>query len=191
MVRESKFSKEELYQTTKSILLKKGYFGFTFSILAQRLDVSRGTIYKSYKNKDELITEYMNVEMGCFLNELSKIEQYDQFDAQFDYAIETILHFNEIRQIVGFLYQLSNGKNKKVMKNIEQLQTYHEQMYTYLQKLVQLGKKEGHFRSDISNNVLLGVILQMVTMPNHEGIQESEWRELIKEMIRHGISNVN
>ena len=42
MARERKFSLEELFQTTKQLLLDYGYEGFTFSLLADQLEVARG-----------------------------------------------------------------------------------------------------------------------------------------------------
>lgn len=57
MARERKFTRDDLYETTKYMLLENGYEGFTFSKLAEKLNVSRGAIYKYFNNKDELITD--------------------------------------------------------------------------------------------------------------------------------------
>lgn len=59
MARERKFSSDEIFNTTKILLLKYGYEGYTFSLLADTLNVSRAAIYKYYVNKEELIFDYL------------------------------------------------------------------------------------------------------------------------------------
>src|SRR5690625_5975859 len=98
MARERKFSKEGLYETTKETLLDHGYNGFTIGKVAKSLKVSRGTIYKYFDNKEELITEYMVYEMKLFLIELKEINSYQGFQAQFDFLLDIILRDNEDRK---------------------------------------------------------------------------------------------
>lgn len=80
MARERKFTEEELFVAVKHILLAQGYEGFTFSLLADRLEVSRGAIYKYYENKESLITQFMVYEMDQFIHELEKINQLNGYD---------------------------------------------------------------------------------------------------------------
>lgn len=73
MARERKFSKDDLFRNVKHILLQHGYEGFTISLLADMLEVSRGALYKYYVNKNELITQFMIYEMEQFIGELKQI----------------------------------------------------------------------------------------------------------------------
>ncbi|WP_394236827.1 TetR/AcrR family transcriptional regulator [Niallia oryzisoli] len=189
MARERKFSKEELFHVTKELLLLHGYEGFSFSLLADHLDVSRGTIYKYYVNKEELVTSFMIHEMNQFLFELRKIEQYAGFDAQFDYLLDIILKKSEIHRFIGMNAQIPDGTNENVKKNKEALDKLHIDMYGYLQSFIQLGKDEAKLKPHLANGLMLGFIFQSVAIPNHFGVPHSEWAQSIKEIISHGMFN--
>lgn len=187
MARERRFTNEELFQLTKELLLLHGYEGFSFSLLADHLDVSRGTLYKYYVNKEELVTAYMIHEMNQFLIELRKIEQYSGFDAQFDYLMDIILKKSEIHRFIEMNAQIAIGSNESVRKNKEALDKLHIDMYGYLQSFIQLGKEESKLKPHLANGLMLGFIFQSVAIPNHFGIPHSEWIQSIKEIISHGM----
>ncbi|WP_168733987.1 TetR/AcrR family transcriptional regulator [Metabacillus sediminilitoris] len=81
------FQAKELFQTTKHSLIELGYDGFTFSLLADKLNVARGTLYKYYENKDELISSFLVFEMNEFLLELKQIDTIKGFKRQFDFLM--------------------------------------------------------------------------------------------------------
>jgi len=187
MARERKFTLEELYQVLKETLIQEGYNGFTFSILAKKLNISRGTIYKYFENKDELITEYMVHEMNKFLKELTKINDFTHFQEQFDFLFELFFKDRNIHQLIGVASQIENKKNIKVQNNLEKLEKLHLKMYTLLHDFIQLGKKENLVKEPLDNNLILGFIFQTVAIPNHFQIPETEWIHSIKEIIQHGM----
>ena len=51
MARESKFTTEELYNLTRSLLYDFGYDRFHFGLLAEQLGVTRSALYKYYGTK--------------------------------------------------------------------------------------------------------------------------------------------
>lgn len=191
MARERKFSIEELYQTTKELLLLHGYEGFTFSLLAERLDVSRGTLYKYYENKEELITDYMLDEMDKFLLKLQKIEQYEGFQLQFNKLIELIFEHSEIHQIIIIALQIPANATKKVKLNKAKLDVLHLDMYKHLQGFIHLGREEKKLKAHIPDGLILGFIFQTIAIPNHFGIPHTEWVKSIKEIISHGMFKLN
>ncbi len=187
MARERKFSTSELFEETKRVLLQNGYEGFTFSILAERMDVSRGTLYKYYENKEELITDYMLHEMDIFLVELKQIENHIGFEAQFDFLIDLIFKSTEIHQLIGVAEQIPKYINEKVKANKEQLEKLHLHMYSLLRNFVILGVEEGKLQPHIPDGLVLGFIFQTISIPNHYRIPQSEWVHSIKEILRHGM----
>lgn len=187
MARERKFTLEELYQVSKDTLIQEGYNGFTFSILAKKLNVSRGTIYKYFENKDELITEYMVHEMNKFIKELININQFTHFQEQFDFLFELIFKDRNIHQLIGMASQIENKNNTTVQKNIEILENLHMKMYTLLHDFIQQGKKEKLVKESLNNNLILGFIFQTIVIPNHFQIPDKEWIYSIKEMVQHGM----
>ncbi len=187
MARERKVTREKLYETTKTLLLQHGYNGFNFTLLAKQLNISRAALYKHFKNKEELVTDFMIFEMNKFLAAIRKIENYTNFDAQFDYLFATMFQHKEIHEILGMTYLIYSKSNKKVKANIEKLKNLHEDMYRYLQKFIKLGKKENRVAPHISDEALLGFIFQSFSIPNHFHIPPSEWYAQIKELVSHGM----
>lgn len=142
MARERKFSTAELFRETKQILLARGYEAFTLSQLAEQLNVSRGTIYKYYANKDELITSYMIYEMDQFLVHLNEIDKRNGFFAQFEYLMDLVFQNDNIDQLIEIGRQVSSG-SKKVKQNKEDLRKLHLKIYDRLHRWIRLGRKEG------------------------------------------------
>lgn len=187
VARERKFSTDELFQATKLLLLKHGYEGFTFSLLADYLHVSRGAIYKYYENKEELISEFMLYEMEQFLHEIKGIEQIDDFQDQLDFLIRIMFKNEKIQQLIEMGKEIPKCTNQNARVNKEKLEMLHLQMYQNLQGFIGKGKEEKKLNSSIPDALILGYIFQSVAIPNHFDIPHTEWVDSIKEMICHGI----
>lgn len=191
MARERKFSTKELFQTTKQSLIELGYDGFTFSLLADKLNVARGTLYKYYENKDELISSFLVFEMNEFLLELKQIDTIKGFKRQFDFLLSLIFNHHEVQHFLGMTHQLAKEANEKVKVNIEKLNMQHLEMYKHLESFIHLGKKEKYLKSEIPDGLLLGFIFQSIAIPNHFGVPHAEWVENIKHIICHGMFTDN
>jgi AcrR family transcriptional regulator len=187
MARERKFSTEDLFQATKQLLLHIGYEGFTFSLLADRLHVARGTLYKYYENKDELITDFMIYEMQQFLLELEQIKDVKGFEAQFDFLLNLIFSHSEVQHLIEIAKQIPKESNEKVRANINHLEKHQLDMYHHLQAFVELGRKESVLKQAIPDGLVLGFIFQTIAIPNHFGVPHNEWVESIKHIISHGM----
>ncbi|MFP7300068.1 TetR/AcrR family transcriptional regulator [Neobacillus niacini] len=186
MARERKFNTVELFHEAKQLLLENGYDGFTFSLLADRMDVSRAALYKYYENKEELITDFMIYEMEEFLHELKAIEELEGFDKQFDFLMDLIFKKTEIQHLIkAALHVIARLADSNVNK--EKLEKLPLEMYKYLQSFILKGKEEGKLKSHIPDSLIIGLILQTVAIPNHFGIPHDEWLKSIKEIIGHGI----
>ena len=191
MARKRKFTMGDLYLVTKETLVDVGYNRFTFSILAEKLDISRGSIYKYFDNKEELITEYMVFEMNHFLIELRKINTYNGFEEQFDYLLHIIFNDNNIQKIIGMGPQIQSEGNKKVENNLEKLKELHFSMYTLLDDFIQLGKEKNFIKNTLHNGVILGFIFQSIAIPNHYNLPREEWISSLKEIIQYGVFQNN
>ncbi|MEW9052187.1 MAG: TetR/AcrR family transcriptional regulator [Neobacillus sp.] len=187
MARERKFTTEELFQTVKKILLQHSYEGFTFSLLAEQMDVSRGAIYKYYQNKDVLITDFMIYEMEQFLLELKEIEKYSEFEAQFDSLMDIIFEKTEIHHLIRVAQQMLLQSNEQDKDRMDKLEKLPLEMYKHLQKFILLGKEQGKVKPHIPDGLMLGFILQSIAIPNHFGIPKEEWLKSMKEMISQGM----
>lgn len=190
MARESKFTKKELYNHTRSILFNHGYDGFHFGLLAEQLDVTRSALYKYYRNKDELITDFMLFEMEQFLTDLEKINEHKHFETQLEYLLQLIFTYQKIHQILLIIYQIPKNSDIKVRENINKLESQHDEMYVYLNQFIQLGRKEGKLKAELPDEMILGFIFQTVNIPNYSNLPEEKWRELLKDFLTNGMYEV-
>jgi TetR/AcrR family transcriptional regulator, repressor of fatR-cypB operon len=186
MARERKFSREELYQATRELLLNHGYEGYTFTLLANQLDVSRAAIYKYYDNKEELLSEYMLYELTSFLNELKKVSREKTFTDQFHAIFNFIFDDMSLYLLRDMGMQIPNI-NAKVADYKQKISEVHTELYTSLQQFIDLGRDEKMLRKDIPSNIVIGMIFQTVNIPNTEGIPHQDWVNTIKDVICHGI----
>lgn len=187
MARERKFSTDDLFLATKQLLLQLGYEGFTFSHLADQLEVARGTIYKYYENKEELITDYMLYEMELFLFELKEIRDIQGFMNQLDFLLQLIFRNSTLHQIIEVGRNIPVNSSEKVKVNKNKLDRNHLEMYGHLHEFVKLGKREEILNPKLPDNLILGFIFQSIAIPNHYNVPHTEWVEAIKEIICHGI----
>lgn len=186
MGRDRKFSTTELYQHTQALLLEVGYEAFTFSLLAERLQVARGTIYKYFDNKDELITAFMIYEMNQFMEKLKKIEDKGSFEQQFTYLMEIIFERSEIQELINLTMQVK-ATNKKTVENQSYFKDMRIDMYTCLKNFILLGKQEGKLNPALPDTMILGFIFQSVAIPNHFQLPRDQWVQSIIKMVNNGI----
>ncbi|TQR20386.1 TetR/AcrR family transcriptional regulator [Psychrobacillus vulpis] len=189
MARERKFTDEQLFTATKEMIINDGYEVFTFSRLATILNVSRGSIYKYYENKDELISEFLMYEMNRFLKEFSSLEKGSDFKTQFDQLIDFIFQHSNIHQVLEVINQIPVNNTKRVTNNKSILSEYYIEMYKQFQSFIDLGRKENVVKSNLPSAVLLGMIFQTIAIPNHFNIPQNEWIASIKEVLGYGMFN--
>jgi TetR/AcrR family transcriptional regulator, repressor of fatR-cypB operon len=189
MARERKFSEEELYNAVERVLLTSGYEGLNFGLLAEHLQVSRGAIYKYYKNKEDLVLEFMVHKMHIFFRELKEIEKYESFEHKFDYLFHIMFKHSAIVQILAMAHQNPFDKNERMIRNKEKMTEYHLNIYAQLDSFIKLGKKEKIIKEDYPNSLLLGMMFQTIIIPNHFEVPEEEWVTSIKNILRKGMFN--
>ncbi|MEH7494085.1 TetR/AcrR family transcriptional regulator [Neobacillus niacini] len=186
MARERKFNTVELFHEAKQLLLQHGYDGFTFSLLADRMEVSRAALYKYYDNKEKLITDFMIYEMEEFLHELKEIDKLEGFEQQFDFLIDLIFKKTEVHELIRAAQHVMTRMDAAIT-NKEKLEKLPLDMYKFLQRFILVGKAEGKLKEHIPDGLIIGFILQTVAIPNHFGIPKGDWIHSIKEVISQGM----
>ncbi|MGM9922864.1 MAG: TetR/AcrR family transcriptional regulator [Bacillus sp. (in: firmicutes)] len=187
MSRDKKFSTADLFDTTHSLLMKYGYEGFSFSILAEAMQVSRAAIYKYYKNKDDLIIDFMLHEMNKMMAEIKEMDTTVDFFGQLDQLLTLIFRYKDIHQILEMFHYICKSNSTGMMEKKEHLERLHLDMYRRLNGFIDTGKGEGLLREHIPNDVILGYIFQSIAIPNHQGRDNDEWVTFVKDIILHGI----
>ena len=191
MARERKFTDEHLFKETKELIINDGYEAFTFSKLASRLNVSRGSIYKYYENKDELISEFLMFEMARFLTDFDKLNKTVDFQTQFDELIDFIFTHSNIYEVLDIIGQIPAPTTKRSLNNKSRISEYYISMYQQFEGFIELGRKEGYIKEHLPTAVLLGMIFQIIAIPNHFNIPEDEWIASIKEILSNGMFKVD
>ncbi|ARU63665.1 TetR family transcriptional regulator [Tumebacillus avium] len=187
MARERKFTTEQLFEEVRHQLLAHGYESLTFGTLAEKLEVSRGTLYKYYQNKEDLISDYMTYEVDKVLDQFRQIPEQDGFAAQFDYLIDVIFQHSMIHQIMSRVHQMPREANPQATENQKKIDEFHHSLYQMLHGFLQLGRQEQLLNPNLPDGLILGMIFQTINIPNHFGIPHEEWISSIKEMLRHGM----
>lgn len=187
VARERKFTDAELFNATKVLFIRDGYDSFTFSKLAAILNVSRGSIYKYYENKDELISEFLMFEMNYFLKEFNALDKEGDFQTQFHLLIDFIFQYDYVNNILEIIKQIPVNSTSKIDENKSRLSGYHVEMYKQFQGFIDLGKKEKVIKSQLPTAILLGMIFQTIAIPNHFSIPQEEWIASIKEILCNGM----
>lgn len=186
MGRDKKFSTHDLWHATEELLLENGYAGFTMSLLAKKLNVSRAAIYKQYPNKEELIIEFMLEQMQASVDSLQQIDFQQPFEQQLADILERMFEFKDLHQILGMATTIENV-SEIVEQKKQQLSGMHHALYEPLDRLINEGKSQGFIHPDQNNFILLGFIFQTIDTPNHLGLPLENFIQEIKNLILYGI----
>ena len=187
MGRDKKFSEQDLWHHTHQLLLSVGYQGFTMSLLAQSIGVSRAAIYKQYPNKEELIIQFMVWQMEKSIENLSNVNFSQSFEQQLEDLLVRMFDMRDLHQILGFASQI-NDVSLVVKQKKEVLNNMHGGLYIPLQQVIKQGKEEGIIAEDRNDFILLSFIFQLIDMPNHLNMPIESFLKEIKLLILHGIS---
>ena len=187
LARERKFSTTEIFRETERLLLTVGYEGYTISLLAEALNVSRAAIYKYYTNKEELVVDFMLEHMEKMIQQFTSIDSTQSFTAQLDEVLDIVLESKDLHRIFSMAHVVDTKGKEEITKKIVRLNELHKEMYTPLQAMVTKGKEEGLLKESIPNALILAFIFQSVDLPNHMNIPEELFLQSIKTLVCSGI----
>ena len=187
LARERKFSTTEIFRETERLLLTVGYDGYTISLLAEALNVSRAAIYKYYTNKEELVVDFMLEHMTKMIQQFTAIDRTQSFTVQLDEVLNIVLESKDLHRIFSMAHVVDTKGKEDVVKKLARLTQLHEEMYTPLQAMVDRGKEEGLLKESIPNAVILAFIFQSIDLPNHMHIPEEQFVQAIKTLVCSGI----
>lgn len=187
MARERILTRELLLEETGELLLAAGYEGFTFSLLAERLHVSRGAIYKYYANRDALLMDYMLYHMEHFIHDLKQMDHKWSFHKQFQFLIELLFKHSEIHQILKTADQIPINKRARTEEGMQRFQKMFHEMKERLREFISLGKRENYIRPEIPEEIILLFLHQLVEIPTAKGISRANWIEHVTEILQCGI----
>ncbi|GEL09221.1 TetR/AcrR family transcriptional regulator [Salisediminibacterium halotolerans] len=184
MSRKRSINQIELFAETEKLVLEKGYNGFHFKALAERLGVARSTIYNYYPKKEELITAYMIY----LLNQV--IERIDSVFSAED-PLKIIVHiwarYANLHQMLQIMPYIDHEASDAVNKNVQHMFSQFEEMKRKLTAMIEMMQSDGRIRTDISVETIVGFVMAMVQVPIR-GISEEDWADNVYILLTEGIS---
>jgi len=163
-------TKKDIIKRTLSLLIERG-IKTSMDEIAQTLCVSKRTIYEHFENKDDLIYHCIDsmIDESCEgINEIL-LKTSNPIEELFP-----ILHEN-VRQICGHRFKILD-ELKRIYPAIHEacLVKHKEQYYSRLKDVISRGKKEGLFRKDIHEEIIIFYMPIISTAISSQKITMSE-----------------
>lgn len=185
--RERKFTTEEIFRETERLLLEVGYEGYTISLLAEALSVSRAAIYKYYTNKEELVVDFMLGHIVGIIEAFKNVDDTQSFQGQLDEVLDIVLASKDLHRILSLSQGIDTKRNEDIARKMERLHELHKEMYIPLYTMVNRGKEERILKEEIPNALIIAFIFQSIDLQNHIQIPEEIFTRSIKQLVRTGI----
>ncbi|MFL2133786.1 TetR/AcrR family transcriptional regulator [Desemzia sp. FAM 23990] len=187
MVRERKFTQDELYQATHNLILEVGYEKFSFMLLSKQLHISRAALYKYYGNKDELVQEYLNDQMEQMVKNIESIEWSTDFKEKISQLIDLIFKYADTHAISNMIPTQNWTKENKNLPNVQRAKQLHNIFFSFIQKVIEEGQNQGYLLADIPSMFIIEQLFHSITLPNRARLSATARANYIKEMLFYGI----
>lgn len=178
---------QDLMAETEKLLLEKGYDGFHFKLLADRLNVARSTIYEYYASKEELVTAYMINVMNRVTAESESLATLSSPLQHLKKLMQIFIKYSQIHQITQIIPLINRNSSPAVKSSIDRLSGDHEKLYRTIMDLIEKAKQIGEIRSDVPSSILARVYFTAIEIPNDQEWNHRDWSELIFRVLYEGM----
>lgn len=182
-----KLTNAELMSATEVLLLERGYDGFHFKLLAERLNVGRSTIYEYYASKDALIVSYMDIVMRKLFSECEGLASISSPTERLRALLRVLMKYTQIHLIIKTVPQIARDASPSVRKSIELLRQYHDRMFADLQDLVEAAKTADEMRQDVPSPVIADLFFHAILIKNTPGLDYQSWGDLLFDVMLNGV----
>lgn len=148
---------EKVMRTAINEFLSCGYEGANVGKIAKRASVAKGSMYQYFENKKELFlfsvqwaTKYIITKYDSLLNIPESGINF--FDYIYESSKELWSKITEERDLIIFIQDVFLGKYRSVTD--ESLDYMLKMSEGYTLEIIRQGKKLGHIRKDIDDNIL-------------------------------------
>jgi len=183
---------EDILVGVSNLYTHNGVKSITMDDVSRELGISKKTLYKYVKDKEDLIEKVLN-------NEMTRIEDgFQKIKNSRKNAIVELLDMNK------FVHEMIKNTNPAVLSDLKKYypqlstnfaQNRHLKMYNWICDNIKKGKKEGLYRKELKEEVIAKIYVARVEglrddnfCSVHELISKKFYTELIIYHIR-GISN--
>lgn len=188
---KQKISIQDIYAVTGELLIEKGYAGFHFKLVSDRLNVSRSTIYEYFSNKDELISSLMAHLMDTMMQEIDGFQQVDSPLEKMRKIFDLFRKYSHIHQILQNAPYVNIEGSPSVQQSLHSLRSQHQTLNRLLTQIVDACKERSLLRSDIPSSLVTTILFTSVQIPSSSTIEEQEWNDLIFTVLLEGFGASN
>ncbi len=153
--REKQMRKEMILQASESVFFEKGLRGATLEEVAERAEVSKGTIYLYFASKEDLYYSLMTKALSMLLKffEDTKPDESDPRSALPQFGAAYLKFSREQSYLFKMLAAVDNPVvNEQVSQEVSsELAEMSDKVLSYVAKFVQKGIDLGKFRNDLSS----------------------------------------
>lgn len=195
-MRKKEGNKEvDILSAAIKVFADSGFFDAKISKIAELANVSIGSIYVYYKNKDDLLYKifeqiwgglYHNLDSLVTRKDLTMVEKYD---AMIDMIFDTFTE-NSATAIV-----IAHEQQRILMRSPEKFTPYYEQFVGLGEKIVRDGIKKGTFNPNINVNIfrhfLLGAFRDLINSwaVSPKDFPLNTMRQNVKFLSKYGLLN--
>jgi len=185
-VAKRKVNESDILAAAEALLIEKGYDGFHFRALAERLSIGRSTLYEYFASKEELIVTYMEQAMANVMTKCKRWQDQAPLERLKGYLIIFMQHTHQIHCMAQIIPMMDQS-NAYVEKKIQKLFRDHHQVYTWIADTIDEAKQRGEIRQDLSTGLLTAMIFSSVQLPNWiDGGKEAITGEMIFDLLERG-----
>lgn len=181
-----KLREEELLAATEELFLEKGYEGFHFKALSEKLNVGRSTLYEYYPNKEELICSYMLKVMEQIFDECNRLSSNTPLQ-ELRELLYVFMKYSQIHKIIQIIPIMNRDVSPAVERAIQRLFEYHHRLYARVMRLIDEAKEQEEIRSDIPSTIIAGIFFTAIQIPSSQESDSRSWSELIFQILYEGL----
>ena len=153
--------KQRIIETSLNLFQQKGYHGVSVDEIVETAGTSKGGFYHNFKSKDALLYEIHDVFISQVLKETKAA--YGRYDSSIEkisamlYAFTSV--FDLYQRHITVFYDESAYLRDDYKIIIKEKRTEYRRL---IERVIEDGKKSGHFREDISTTITTMAIIGLV-----------------------------
>ncbi len=198
VMRKKEGNKEEdILKAATEVFAQSGFYDAKISKIAEMANVSIGSIYVYYKNKNDILNKIFEKIWGSLYNNLdtlvkrSDLSMVEKYDAMIDMIFDSFTE-NSATAIV-----IANEQQRLLLRNKDSFTEYYDKFVGLGEEIVREGIKKKAFNPNVDVNIfrhfLLGAFRDLITswavVP--EDFPLNLVRRNIKFLSKYGILNHN
>jgi len=156
-VKKSELLRTKIYHSAIDLFAERGFENVKISDICEAAEISTGTFYYYFPSKEAVFLQYAGVADGL----MDKLAAEIECDTQAERLKQLVLQKVHMFSVVG--QKLSNACLSAFLKhNDVSYLDIHRSAYAHFMHAVEMGKKNGEFRSDIDTYQAVSILRYMI-----------------------------